>query len=73
MSGPEFGKINKFYRKNSICLLYGYVNVKSLPYAFSIPTWFHFAAKSLPKSYLGGVAGRLVGPLAASWAVLRRL
>ena len=51
----------------------GYFNIRSLPHAIFIPTWFHFGSKNLPKSRLGGVLGRLGGLLRRLGRVLERL
>ena len=66
----ESRKIIKFYWKNMHFLLLGCFNIRSLLDAILVSTWIHFCIKNPAKSRLGGVLGRLVGVLAASWAVL---
>ena len=69
---PKYAKIMKFYWKNKHFLLSGYLNIRLLLDAIRVSTLLHFCTKNPPKSRLGAVLGRLVGVLAASWAVLRR-
>ena len=67
----ESRKIIKFYWKNRHFLLLGCFNIRSLLDAILVSTWIHFCIKNPAKSRLGGLLGRLVGVLAASWAVWR--
>ena len=69
----ECEKIIKFHWKNIIFWLSGYFNMRSLPDAIWVSSWFHFGSKKPSKKHLGGVVGRLGRVLGASWGVLGRL
>ena len=66
----EIRKIVKLYWFYNHFLLSSYFNIRWLWDTFRVPTWVDLGFKNDSKSALGRLLGRLVGILAASWAVL---
>ena len=66
----EIRKVVKLYWFYRHFLFSGYFNIRWVWDAIRVPTLVDFGFKKPPKSRLGAVLGRLVGVLAASWAVL---